>query len=375
MRIGTPVGTGVGWLAIEAARSWPALRVVGIDSWEPALILARKNLAQSGVVERVEVVAAAHMRVADEDLRHRRPSAGALDHLGAQIAASRHVDLDELRALAAKQLDLARQSIEPRIGASIYSLSQQAIQNQPGSDNVPLNQVLLQAPEVAQDSFGQYHVRGEHNGLQYRLDGVILPEGISVFGQSLDPRLIDSVTLVTGALPAEYGLRTAGIIDIKTKSAGLEPGGSVSLYGGSHGTFQPSIDYAGGSGGLQYFISADALTSDAPSATTPAISEDARVTAMYPEQLAGSATIHMRDGGVLDAFVPVPRGEPQNTLSPQDLRVKFTSLVEPYLSDEQQDGLFQTIMGLDSGAQVSDLFRWATPAKTSGGSTRALGPA
>ncbi|HET9378902.1 MAG TPA: class I SAM-dependent methyltransferase [Chthoniobacterales bacterium] len=49
------IGTGVGWLAIEAAHSWPALRVVGIDSWEPALSLARKNLAQSGVAERVEL--------------------------------------------------------------------------------------------------------------------------------------------------------------------------------------------------------------------------------------------------------------------------------------------------------------------------------
>jgi SAM-dependent methyltransferase len=49
------VGTGVGWIAIEAARAWPALRVVGIDYWEPALNLARKNLAQSGVDERVEL--------------------------------------------------------------------------------------------------------------------------------------------------------------------------------------------------------------------------------------------------------------------------------------------------------------------------------
>jgi precorrin-6B methylase 2 len=48
------VGTGVGTIAIEAARSWPALRVVGIDPWEPALTLARKNLAESGLAERVE---------------------------------------------------------------------------------------------------------------------------------------------------------------------------------------------------------------------------------------------------------------------------------------------------------------------------------
>jgi precorrin-6B methylase 2 len=49
------VGTGVGWIAIEAARSWPALQVVGIDSWEPALALARTNLSLSGIAERVEI--------------------------------------------------------------------------------------------------------------------------------------------------------------------------------------------------------------------------------------------------------------------------------------------------------------------------------
>jgi SAM-dependent methyltransferase len=49
------VGTGVGWLAIEAARTWPALRVVGVDPWEPALALARQNLARSDVTERVEL--------------------------------------------------------------------------------------------------------------------------------------------------------------------------------------------------------------------------------------------------------------------------------------------------------------------------------
>jgi precorrin-6B methylase 2 len=48
------VGTGVGSLAIEAARYWPSLSVVGIDPWEPALTLARKNLAQSGLAKRVE---------------------------------------------------------------------------------------------------------------------------------------------------------------------------------------------------------------------------------------------------------------------------------------------------------------------------------
>jgi outer membrane receptor protein involved in Fe transport len=169
--------------------------------------------------------------------------------------------LDEIVVIA-QHLNEARNGIQTQTGASTYTINEAAITAQPGGDNQLLNQVIMQAPDVAQDSFGQFHVRGEHNGLQYRLNGIILPEGISVFGQSLDPRLISSLTLITGALPAEYGLRTAGIIDLKTKSGVIDPGGSVSLYGGSHGTFEPSFNYGGSDGRLNYFVSGDFLRND-----------------------------------------------------------------------------------------------------------------
>jgi hypothetical protein len=169
--------------------------------------------------------------------------------------------VDEIVVIA-EHLNEARNGIQTQTGASTYVINEAAINAAPGGDNSLLNQVVLQAPDVAQDSFGQFHVRGEHNGLQYRLNGIVLPEGISVFGQSLDPKLVSSLTLVTGALPAEYGLRTAGIIDLKTKSGVIDPGGSVSLYGGSHGTFQPSFNYGGTAGNLNYFVSGDFLRND-----------------------------------------------------------------------------------------------------------------
>jgi hypothetical protein len=169
--------------------------------------------------------------------------------------------LDEVVVIS-QRLNEARNGIQTQTGASTYTINEAAIGAEPGGDNQLLNQVIMQAPEVAQDSFGQFHVRGEHNGLQYRLNGIILPEGISVFGQSLDPRLISSMTLITGALPAEYGLRTAGIIDLKTKSGVIDPGGSVSIYGGSHGTVEPSFNYGGSAGRLNYFVSADFLRND-----------------------------------------------------------------------------------------------------------------
>ncbi len=67
--------------------------------------------------------------------------------------------------------------------------------------------------------------------------------------------------LITGTLPAEYGLRTAGIIDIQTKSGLFEPGGSVGIYGGSYDTVNPSVEYGGSSGGYNYFFATDNLQS------------------------------------------------------------------------------------------------------------------
>ncbi|HEY3778776.1 MAG TPA: TonB-dependent receptor [Rhizomicrobium sp.] len=166
----------------------------------------------------------------------------------------------ETVVVTAKRLGEARSSIQTQIGASTYTITATDIGNEPGGEDVQLNQVILQMPDVAQDSYGQFHIRGEHNALQYRLNGIILPEGISVFGQTLDPRLADSVELITGALPAEYGLVTGGIVDMKTKSGLFEPGGEISMYGGSHSELQPSFDYGGSVGSLNYFVSGDYLT-------------------------------------------------------------------------------------------------------------------
>lgn len=197
---------------------------------------------------------------------------GTADPTGAADAAdaggtgspAKSADMSTLPPIVvtAMHLDEGRARIQTQTGASTYVIDEAAIAAAPGGDNQLLNQVVMQAPDVAQDSFGQFHVRGEHNGLQYRLNGIILPEGISVFGQSLDPRLISSMTLVTGALPAEYGLRTAGIIDLKTKSGVIDPGGAISLYGGSHGEVLPSINYGGTYGNIHYFVSGDFLRND-----------------------------------------------------------------------------------------------------------------
>lgn len=154
------------------------------------------------------------------------------------------------------RLNQAREQIVPSIGATVYTLNQTQIKAQSQGANAPFNELILRAPGVVQDSAvnGDLHVRGEHANLQYRINDVLLPEGITGFGPELDPRFVQSMQLITGSLPAEYGFRTAGVVDIRTRTGALQPGGVFDLYGGSYDTFRPSFDFGGRQGKWDYFV-------------------------------------------------------------------------------------------------------------------------
>jgi len=157
-------------------------------------------------------------------------------------------------------LDLRRDQIAPSLGAVTYTIGPKQIEATPLGSNANFQQVLLQAPGVVEDSYGQFHIRGEHADVAYRVNGVILPEPIngtgSGFGQELDTHIIQSATLIDGTLPAEFGFRAAGIVDVTTKSGASLQGGEFSVYGGSYDTINPSIAYGSTDGNLDYFVSA-----------------------------------------------------------------------------------------------------------------------
>jgi len=144
----------------------------------------------------------------------------------------------------------------PKFGATSYNMDREAIEALPQGDNTPIDKVLLQAPGVSYDSAvsnPDFHVRNEYANVQYRINGILLPEGVSGLGPVLETGFIGNLNLLTGALPAQYGLRTAGVVDLTTRSE-FTPGGSLSLYGGSFGTVSPSFNYGGSSGETQYFV-------------------------------------------------------------------------------------------------------------------------
>jgi outer membrane receptor protein involved in Fe transport len=145
-----------------------------------------------------------------------------------------------------------------KLGASTTSISRTMIERMPQAGNAPLDKLILQFPGVSYDSAASnpnFHIRGEYANAQIRINGVVVPEGVSGLGAYLDTNFIGNISLLTGALPAEYGLRTAGVLDITSRNFSA-PGGEVSFYGGSRQTFTPSIDYGGGFGNSEYFVSA-----------------------------------------------------------------------------------------------------------------------
>jgi len=159
------------------------------------------------------------------------------------------------------RLKSARTELLPNLGTTVYTVDKTMIESLGQGDDTPFDQVLLRLPGVAEDSksSGSLHIRDDHGNVQYRVDGVQLPDGISGFGQSIDTRLIDQIQFVTGALPAQYGLRTAGIVDIQTKEGSTEPGGRVGVLMGSHNYVEPSAEVFGSKGAFNYYLSGSYL--------------------------------------------------------------------------------------------------------------------
>jgi len=218
--------------------------------------------------------------------------------------------------VTAERLNQARSSLSPKTGGSVFRFDANDLAAMPEGSSTAFNEVLLQAPGVANDSFGQLHIRGDHGNIQYRINGVILPEGISGFGQALDTDFARRVELLTGALPAQYGYRTAGVIEIETKSK-IEAGGKIDLYAGSHGTFNPSVEYGNSNGNLTYFVTGSYLTDNSgienPTSSTHSIHDrtDQAKGFAYLSYIVNSTTRVTAMAGTYDGKFQIPNNPGQ----------------------------------------------------------------
>lgn len=190
-------------------------------------------------------------------------------------ASSRDSDDDDERqgpdsaiVVTARRMDAARTRIDETLGATVYTLTNDTIEDRPGGETRSIADVLLQTPSVRSEGGGRTLVRGS-GVVQYRLNNIILPDGIADVGERISARLAASTQLITGALPAQYGSAAGGVVSITTKSGLYDGGGQAELYGGSHATVEPALEWAGASGGTSLFASGSFRRSKSAIAPTP----------------------------------------------------------------------------------------------------------
>lgn len=114
--------------------------------------------------------------------------------------------------------------------------------------------VTLSTPGVAADSNGLFHGLGDHASNSFSLDGQpITDQQSKVFSNQIPSNSIQSIEVISGAPPAEYGDKTALIINVTTRSGEgvTKPTGSVTASYGKFGTSTGSFDlsYGGEKGG------------------------------------------------------------------------------------------------------------------------------
>lgn len=126
-----------------------------------------------------------------------------------------------------------------------------------------IESIVSSTPGFVTDDNGRMHPRGSESQVQYVVDGVPVTDNMSaIFSTSLDPRTLRTVEVLTGGIPAEFGDKLAGVINVNTRS-GLEgpTQGGVSFSGGSFSTGETSVDFATHTKRLGFLTNLSASTS------------------------------------------------------------------------------------------------------------------
>ena len=126
------------------------------------------------------------------------------------------------------------------------------------------SEVTLATPGIAADSNGLFHGLGDHADNSFSVDGQpITDQQSKVFSNQIPLESVQSMEVISGAPPAEYGGKTSVVIVATTRSGQgvTTPHGSVTTSYGSFGTANVQADLAYGGANWGNFISMSGLNS------------------------------------------------------------------------------------------------------------------
>ncbi|HTX03952.1 MAG TPA: TonB-dependent receptor, partial [Candidatus Acidoferrales bacterium] len=178
------------------------------------------------------------------------------------------------------------------IAQSVVTPTSRGVSGSPTSENImthseiqalpqdqSLNRLIETMPGIVQFSYDEPVAHGFH-GVTYEIDGAPLPLATDTnFAQVIDPSIIDSLEVITGDFPAEYGgQRQGAVVNIITRTAADIPNGAeISAGIGTYGTTTGSFYDGTTLGNTHLFVSGDlgATNRGLDSPTENAIHDDA----------------------------------------------------------------------------------------------------
>lgn len=125
--------------------------------------------------------------------------------------------------------------------------------------------IVTSTPGFSQDENGRYHFQGGHSQQLLVIDGQPIGDQIGVtFSNSLNPAVAEALEIITGGIPAEYGEKANGVINMTTRSGLGTNGvkGDVAVGAARYSTFEGGANAGGGTSRFGWFASLDASRSD-----------------------------------------------------------------------------------------------------------------
>jgi len=187
----------------------------------------------------------------------------------------------EIRSVVSLNLKIALQLQGTSTSVTVQGEAQDLLENTPTFhtdvdrklfDKLPLESasssvsslVTLATPGVAADSNGLFHGLGDHAENSFSVDGQpITDQQSKVFSNQIPLDAVQSMEVIGGAPPAQYGDKTSLVIDVTTRSGqGLtKPTGAITTSYGSFGT--SNVDFNLGYGGQKWgnFVAVNGLNS------------------------------------------------------------------------------------------------------------------
>lgn len=149
---------------------------------------------------------------------------------------------------ASVEVGLAENLVERDSSSSATTIGESSVRNAPRtSRNRLLQELVATSPGSATENNGLIHLRGVDDGILYVIDGIPIVDRLDAVSASpIDTDTINSMQVITGNIPAEFGGRSAAVVIVNPKSGIDSPlAGDVTLGAGDFRTDEIAVGIGG----------------------------------------------------------------------------------------------------------------------------------